>query len=448
MQRENLLDLFRVDLANILVVARLADRFDPQTESASANWGEIAQTSGDVLYREVDFRHEVDSAQTFAKNFGDIKQIKIPQVHPELSSSKVMTMEYCPGVKISDIHALESAGFDPVHISNQLTNSYLEQVCRHGFFHCDPHPGNLAVDAGYPGGRLIYYDFGMMEVMEPEIKKGFVDLIFSIYENLPLEACDALEKMGVLRRGVDRQSIERIARNMLNTFQQTLASADNKWENQMSAEEKKAARRLRRAELGQDLFATQADKPFRFPPKWTFVFRAFSTIDGIGKGLDGKYDLSRIAQPYLRELANLRDGSTATTALKEVGRRVGLRPIDIQQAVTQPRAVASLAKSVARIEEGEVKLRTRSLEGERMLERIELRQRAYGAGIGAGLAWFMSRNVGGVLWQQLPLAGLACRLAFACWSAYMGLHKYEEQAKRFANDGDSKYDEVDLTPGE
>ena len=194
------------------------------------------------------------------------------------------------------------------------------QVCRHGFFHCDPHPGNLAVDDGYPGGRLIYYDFGMMETVEERVKKGFVDLIFSIYENLPREACDALEAMGVLRPGIDRFSIERIARDMLTTFQTTLASAENQWENQMSEEEKRVARRDRRARLGQDLFATQTERPFLFPPKFTFVFRAFSTIDGIGKSLDpAAFDLSRLSQPYLRELADLRDGSTAKSALKEIG---------------------------------------------------------------------------------------------------------------------------------
>ena len=316
-QRENLLDLFRVDLANIRVVAWLADRLDPQTEAASANWKDIAETSGRVLYREVDFNHERASAESFAENFKTFKAIKIPSVHPELSSSKVLTMEYVPGVKISNAEQLAEEGFDPVHISNQLTTSYLEQVCRHGFFHCDPHPGNLAVDNGYPGGRLIYYDFGMMENMEDNIKKGFVDLIFSIYENLPLEACDALEAMGVLRRGVDRQSIERIARDLLNTFQQTLASADNKWENQMTAEEKKESRRARRAKIGQDLFATQSDKPFRFPPKWTFVFRAFSTIDGIGKGLNpGLYDLScATAPPRAHRLAT--SGRSARPALPD-----------------------------------------------------------------------------------------------------------------------------------
>merc|ERR1719160_1930029 len=102
-------------------------------------------------------------------------------------------MEYCPGVKITDLEELAKKGFNSVQIACTLTTSYLEQICRHGFFHCDPHPGNLAVDDGHPGGRLIYYDFGMMERVEPGLKKGFVDLVFSIYRNLPREACDALE---------------------------------------------------------------------------------------------------------------------------------------------------------------------------------------------------------------------------------------------------------------
>ena len=246
-QRENLLELFKIDLWNINLVARLADRFDPQTEAVGANWKAIAKTSGDVLFREVDFDVEREAAVTFAKNFEKSKSVKIPKMYEELCTKKVVTMEYCPGVKISDFEGLKEKGYDPVHIATRLTTSYLEQVCRHGFFHCDPHPGNLAVDDGYPGGRLIYYDFGMMEVMETDIKKGFVDLVFSIYENLPREACDALEAMGVLRPGVDRYSIERIARNYLNTFQSTLSDADNKWENEMSEKEKRETRRARRA---------------------------------------------------------------------------------------------------------------------------------------------------------------------------------------------------------
>ena len=103
-QRENLLDLFAVDLWNIRLVAWLADRLDPQTEATAANWKAIADTSGDVLYREVDFNIEREAAEEFADNFAKHDAIKV--VVPDLSSSKVMTMEYCPGVKISDSEAL------------------------------------------------------------------------------------------------------------------------------------------------------------------------------------------------------------------------------------------------------------------------------------------------------------------------------------------------------
>ena len=75
---------------------------------------------------------------------------------------------------------------------------YLSQLVRSGFFHCDPHPGNVAVDAGYPGGRLVYYDFGMMSELPLPLKKGLCNLIFANYANDPIDACNALEQMEVL----------------------------------------------------------------------------------------------------------------------------------------------------------------------------------------------------------------------------------------------------------
>mmetsp|Transcript_33327 Transcript_33327/g.82994 ORF Transcript_33327/g.82994 Transcript_33327/m.82994 type:complete len:679 (+) Transcript_33327:215-2251(+) len=442
-QRENLRELFDVDLFNIRLVAMLADRLDPQTEATTANWKGIADTSGEVLYREIDFTNERLACEEFSRNFAKDPNIKVPGTLPELCSSRVLTMEYCPGVKISDIDALKQQGFDPIRISELLTTSYLEQICRHGFFHCDPHPGNLAVDAGHPQGRLVYYDFGMMERVEPEVKKGFVDLVFAIYENLPREACDALEQMGVLRPGIDRFSIERIATDFLNIFQSTISSENNKWENQMTPEEKKASRRARRQRLGADLFATQAERPFLFPPKFTFVFRAFSTIDGIGKSLNpGRYDLTRISQPYLRELIDLRDGSATKTALFELGRRLGLRPVDIKQVVTQPRQVAQVASTIRRLEDGSLKLRVRSQELERTMERVELRQKMIGAGLGSALLFHIGRSMGGYAQAALTLA--AARLALQFRSAWAGMEKLETQRLRFANQGSGAYEENNL----
>ena len=87
----------------------------------------------------------------------------MPRVFPELSSRRLITMEYCPGVKITDLDELQKRGFDLVQLAFTLTTSYLEQICRHGFFHCDPHPGNLCVNAQ---GQLVYYDCGMMNELQ------------------------------------------------------------------------------------------------------------------------------------------------------------------------------------------------------------------------------------------------------------------------------------------
>ena len=109
---------------------------------------------------------------------------------------------------------------------------------------CDPHPGNVACDA-VEGGRLIYYDFGMMDELKPQVKGGLVDLIFGVYENDVKEVCDALEKIEVLRKNVDRLSIEKIVRFFLNEFANGIKPGE-KWVSQLTTEEQREIRKQRR----------------------------------------------------------------------------------------------------------------------------------------------------------------------------------------------------------
>lgn len=203
-----------------------------------------------------------------------------------------------PGIKVNDIEKIEKAGIDRELLAKRSAESYLSQLCRYGFFHCDPHPGNVACDAE-EGGRLIYYDFGMMDELKPEVRKGLVDLIFGVYENEPKLVCDAAEEIGILKKGVDRISVEKLARYFVNEFSQG-SQGKSKFLNQLSPEEQKLKRKQRRSQLANDLFSVGNDVPFRFPPTFTFVFRAFTSLDGIGKGLDEKYDLTKLARPYLK----------------------------------------------------------------------------------------------------------------------------------------------------
>jgi predicted unusual protein kinase regulating ubiquinone biosynthesis (AarF/ABC1/UbiB family) len=246
---------------------------------------------------------------------------------------------------------------------------------------CDPHPGNLACDAE-EGGRLIYYDFGMMDELKPNVKKGLVDLLFGVYENDPREVCDALEEVGVLRKGVDRVSIEKLARAFLKEFARGIKPGE-KWASDLSREQQRELARQRRQQLGADLFSIGNDVPFKFPPTFTFVFRAFTSLDGIGKGLDTRYDLTRLAQPYLKELIDLRDGSATVSVLNSWGKKLGLRPVDLGDAVQQPRKVANIERILTKMEQGDLKLRVRVLESERAFQRMNLVQNNMALGLAA-----------------------------------------------------------------
>lgn len=368
-QRAGLKELFDVDLKNLKVLARLLDRFDPKTDGARRNWVQIYDESAKLLYEEIDYVAEGRNADRFRANFADVEWVKVPGIYWDLTSPRVLTMEYVPGIKINDYDAIDRAGLDRKLLAQRSAESYLSQLLRHGYFHTDPHCGNLAVDT-VAGGRLIYYDFGMMSAFEPNIKGGLVDIVFGMYEGNAKEICDAMVRMGVLSGSADRITVEKVGRYFLGLFRTNLDAGNRR----KSKEEKRAEMMRRLDSIGEDLLAVSEDECFSFPPVFTFVFRAFTTLEGIGKGLDSRYDLTIIAGPYLKELIDLRDGSASVTALKAFRKRVGWRDEDLSAVLTQPRKTAYIEQTLRRMESGDLRLRVRVLESERNFKRMSLMQ--------------------------------------------------------------------------
>lgn len=368
-QRAGLKELFDVDLKNLKVLAKMLDKFDPKTDGAKRNWVQIYDESAKLLYEEIDYVLEGRNADRFRNNFAAVDWVKVPGIYWDLTSSRVLTMEYVPGIKINDYEAIENAGLDRKLLAQRSAESYLTQLLRHGYFHTDPHCGNLAVDT-VAGGRLIYYDFGMMSAFEPNIKRGLVDVIFGIYEGSARDICDAMVDMGVLSNSADRITVEKVGRYFLGLFRVNL---DN--ENRRKSKEEKRAEMIKRLDsIGEDLLAVSEDECFNFPPVFTFVFRAFTTLEGIGKGLDSKYDLTIIAGPYLKELIDLKDGSAAITAVKAFQKKVGWRRQDISAVVTQPRKISYIDETLRRMESGDLRIRVRVLESERAFKKVVLMQ--------------------------------------------------------------------------
>ncbi|KAK4798662.1 hypothetical protein SAY86_030988 [Trapa natans] len=390
-QRPGLKDLFDIDLKNLRVIAEYLQKIDPKSDGAKRDWVAIYDECAVVLYQEIDYTKEAANAELFASNFKEMDYVKVPQIYWEYTTPQILTMEYVPGIKINKIKALDNLGVDRQRLGRYAVESYLEQILSHGFFHADPHPGNIAVD-DVNGGRLIFYDFGMMGSINSNIREGLLEAFYGIYEKDPDKVLQAMIQMGVLVPTGDMTAVRRTAQFFLNSFEERLvaqrkeremATEELGFKKPLSKEERIEKKKQRLAAIGEDLLAIAADQPFRFPATFTFVVRAFSVLDGIGKGLDPRFDITEIAKPYALELLKFREAGVEVV-LKDFRKRLDRQSRAFYNLFRQAERVEKLAEIIERLEQGDLKLRVRALESERAFQRVATVQKTIGSAVAAG----------------------------------------------------------------
>ncbi|CAL5368746.1 unnamed protein product [Camellia sinensis] len=390
-QRPGLKDLFDIDLKNLRVIAEYLQKLDPKSDGAKRDWVAIYDECANVLYQEIDYTKEAANAELFANNFRNMDYVKVPSIYWEYTTPQILTMEYVPGIKINRIQALDQLGVDRQRLGRYAVESYLEQILSHGFFHADPHPGNIAVD-DVNGGRLIFYDFGMMGSISPNIRGGLLETFYGVYEKDPDKVLQAMIQMGVLVPTGDMTAVRRTAQFFLNSFEERLSAqrkeremttAELGFKKPLSKEERIEKKKQRLAAIGEDLLAIAADQPFRFPATFTFVVRAFSVLDGIGKGLDPRFDITEIAKPYALELLRFREAGVEVI-VKDFRKRWGRQSRAFYNLFRQADRVERLAEFVQRLEQGDLKLRVRALESERAFQRVAAVQKTIGSAVAAG----------------------------------------------------------------
>ncbi len=340
-QRPGLKKLFQIDLAILKGIARYFQthpRWGP-----GRDWLGIYEECCRILYEEIDYLNEGRNADRFRRNFRHADWVRVPKVFWRYCSPRTIVLEYIPGIKISHYEALEAAGLDRSNLAELGARAYLEQLLEGGFFHADPHPGNLAVS---PDGALIFYDFGMMGQIGANVRTGLMETFFGIAQKNGERVMNSLIALGALQPTGDTGPVRRSIQYMLDNFM------DKPFENQSVSA------------ISDDLYEIAYGQPFRFPATFTFVMRAFSTLEGVGKGLDPEFNFMEVAKPYAMELMNGNQPDVASDLLGELGRQAAQMS---STALGLPRRIDD---TIEKLDRGDLRLRVRATETDRVLRRL------------------------------------------------------------------------------
>ncbi len=350
-QRPNLKNLFIIDLNIMQQIAFILQK--NKNWSRGRNWVEIAKECRKVLMKELDFKCEAQYAARFRQQFLDDENIEVPEVIWDLSSDKVLCLSFLEGTKISDIEKLNSMNFDLPKIAEIGAISYLKQLVNYGFFHADPHPGNLAVSNS---GKLIFYDFGMMGNISNNLQVSLGSMVQSAALRDASSLVTQLQQAGLISKDIDVGPVRRLVRLMLKEAL-TPPFSPNIIE-----------------KLSGDLYELVYETPFQLPVDLIFVMRALSTFEGVGRMLDPEFNLVSITKPYLIDLMTS-NNQTPNDLINQFGRQVGELG---SKAVGIPKRID---ESLERLEQGDLQLQVRMGESDRQFKKMFTAQKSLGHSI-------------------------------------------------------------------
>ncbi len=202
-QRPGIREAIETDLP---LFENLAERIEKLSPDARVfNPKIMVQEFAVQIRKELDFTHEGKNSEIIAASMADIPEIKIPKIFWQYSGEKVLTMEFVEGCRIDDVEIIKAYNVEPVHIADVGFHAYIRQIFRDGFFHADPHPGNLLVS---PEGRLIFLDFGMVVLIRPERRKIFIKVLMSIVGCDVDTLIECFEKLGLEFRPEDIEPLK------------------------------------------------------------------------------------------------------------------------------------------------------------------------------------------------------------------------------------------------
>jgi predicted unusual protein kinase regulating ubiquinone biosynthesis (AarF/ABC1/UbiB family) len=276
--RPNIEMIVSRDIQVLKFILPLATRFiDPNLKySVEAMFSQFVETIGE----ELDYRIEATNLKMIRKNMVGDPSVLIPNLIPEITSKHVLSMEYIPGTKITDVVALDAMGLDRGRLVSKVHRVFFKMLLKDSVFHADPHPGNISVKSD---GKIILYDFGMVGRIDDETRLKLVRLYLSMIERDPVRAVDVLIDLGTLEPSVNRYILEKALELSIRSLHgQRVDSMETK-------------------ALIDLTNRTMSKFPFRLPKNLALYMRMTSILEGIYQQHKVKFKFARVLENILSE---------------------------------------------------------------------------------------------------------------------------------------------------
>ncbi|WP_017750163.1 AarF/UbiB family protein [Scytonema hofmannii] len=274
-QRPDLRERITIDL---YILRKIAVWGQKKVKRVRSDLAGILDELGTRIFEEMDYIHEGENAERFFQLYGHLKDVYVPKIYWEYTNRRVLTMEWINGIKLTQTEEIRSTGINARYLIEVGVQCSLRQLLEHGFFHADPHPGNLLATLD---GKLAYLDFGMMSEIQPQQRYGLLEAIVHVV-NRDFEALvQDYVKLDFLSPDTNLAPI-------VPAFAKVFADAQGA-----------SVAQLNIKSITDDLSTLMYEYPFRVPPYYALIIRSLVTLEGIAIYIDPNFKVLSEAYPYV-----------------------------------------------------------------------------------------------------------------------------------------------------
>ena len=355
--RPKIEQLIETDLAALRTVGAWLHRYRPIRKRA--NVPGLLDEFTKTLYEEIDYLSEGRNAEIFSENFKDFPGVRVPKVHWTHTTRRVLTLENVFAIKITDYQAIKDAGVSRQAVASRLLDTYLKQIFEDGFFHADPHPGNLFVhplqspseadEDGNVDWELTFVDFGMTGTVPSNLREGLREMLIGVGTQDSKRVVKAYQMMDLLLPGTDLALLERAGSRVFEQF----------WGKNMS--ELTAVSYQEMKEVTDEFRDLIYEMPFQVPQNVIFLGRCVGILSGMCTGLDPEFNLWDHLAPYARKIMAEEAGRFQQNWMAEAGKLA-------RTMLAFPNRIEQV---LIKLEHGDITVRTPEIDRHiRQLERI------------------------------------------------------------------------------